>query len=183
MEGVAVDSIQLLRLQSDQAFEDLCKALEGVDQNLSWASFPIHPDQYLHTSGSIIGIVHHVAGGKLIYASMAFLNGEVRWRDLAEMIDTIGTDWPATLEFLHSCHQRWMDSWAKLSSQDLNRSVAANRSEEWPAWKLISLVAYHDAHHTGQIEIAKATLSPSDTPPARTEADDIREYCRDSPLW
>src|SRR5687767_12446471 len=110
-----VTGVELLRRQSDQAFEDLCSIIEPVEQSLSWAVVPMKEGEYLHSNGSILTIVQHIASCKRMYASAGFRKGEVTWRDCAEIYDRIGSDWAGSRVELHNAHRYWMDSWASLT--------------------------------------------------------------------
>jgi hypothetical protein len=171
---------ELFLSQAESSFGELSVAVQGVSQELSWSTIGVRDGEYLHTSGCILGIVQHVAVGKTMYASMAFMNCDVRWRDCIDDLERIGQSWEQTLEYLRATHDRWLRAW---QCADLDRLVEANRTEPWPAWKLISMLSHHDSYHAGQIELAKVALAPATTPPESTEAADIRRYCQGSPCW
>jgi len=77
---------------------------------------------YLHSDASIQGITLHIATGKLMYASSAFLDGKYRWREVADELESFEPDWPSALEFLRRAHEVWMASWANLSDADLEKT-------------------------------------------------------------
>lgn len=85
-------AIELLRREAGQEFKDLLVALDGIEQELSWAVAPLKPDEYLHNNGSILGIVQHVASCKFMYGSAAFRNLDVRWRHVVARLEEIGAD-------------------------------------------------------------------------------------------
>ena len=175
-------SKSLLESISARSFEDLCEIVAPVDEPMAWAVVTLKEGEYLHTDGSILSMVQHMASCKIMYASAAFLGGAVRWRDCAEKYDEIGVDWRRSVEDLHEAHRFWLDSWSSLGDDDLESSRLTIRGRELPAWRIIGTVAQHDAYHAGQIEILKSTLSPSSTPPPLL-GDDIRANCRDLPNW
>lgn len=178
-----MNPLELLEHETEIAFADLLQAIEGVDERLSYATLQLKPDEYLHSNGSIIGLVQHIACCKAIYASVAFRNVEIKWGDLAEKFDMIGQSWEATIEDLHASHRYWLDAWKDIAPGELDKLVRHQSGKEWPAWEIITLMHQHDQYHAGQIEILKVSLQPTDAPPEHNEAHNIREYCRDSPFW
>ncbi len=172
----------LLELQASQAFDDLLKAIEGVDEPLSWAVVPMKEGEYLNTYGSILTMVQHVAGCKVMYASIAFRRAEIQWRELAERYDGIGSSWDTSVAELREAHKYLTDSWSDLSADDLEKPVRHFRGVDWPVWKILSTLSHHDEYHAGQIEVLKVSLQPSSVEPPST-AEDIRQCCKDLPNW
>lgn len=177
-----MNPITLLVNEANLTFEDLLATIEPVDEPLSWAVVPMKEGEYLNTNGSILTMIQHVAGCKLMYASAAFTGGEIRWRECAERYEAIGSNWAKSVEDLKEAHQYWMASWANLTPDQLEDERENIRGKLRPAWKLIQIVTNHDMYHSGQIEVLKVSLGPSTVPPP-SSAEDIRQYCRELPLW
>src|SRR5947207_2981433 len=106
---------EALRREANEAFANFLLAIEQVDEALSWATAPLHEGEYLHNNASILGMVQHVAGCKFMYASAAFQNTEMRWRDVVGRLEEIDSSWEKTLTYLHESQEYWMSSWANLS--------------------------------------------------------------------
>lgn len=178
-----MNAIELLKLQSARAHEAITEKLEGVDEAMSWAAIPAREGEYLHTDGSIIAIVQHVACCKHVYGSIAFRGGgEVRWRDAMARLRAIDTDWALTRAYLEEAHQYWHSTWAGLSDSDLDGLYSYHTGDKRPAWRLISVVIGHDEYHAGQIELVKSTQPPGVKPPVFDW--DVEEgYVKDSPFW
>jgi len=175
-------AVQLLRVQADFAFAEFKGAIEKATESEAWARLPSADDDYLHTDGSLQGIVLHVAGCKVIYGSVAFRNSEVRWRDVADRMDQFEPSWSGALAYLDEAHAYWMDSWAGLSDEDLTREFLHFRGKLWPAWRIVNMAIHHDSYHGGQLAVIRyATVGASVPPP--TSASDIRNCCRELPSW
>ncbi len=121
--------------------------------------------EYLHTNGSVIGIVQHIAGCKFIYGSAAFRNLDVRFRDILVRLRAIGTSWPETLKYLDEAQEYWMASWKDLSSEELSQERMRFSGKFHPTWEIIATVTQHDAHHLGQIAMLASVLAPTSEPP------------------
>ena len=177
-----MDTIELLRAKAEEAFGQLLTAIDGVDQPLSWAVIPMREGEYLHSNGSILTIVQHVAGSKLMYASSGFLNGQIRFREIADFYEAIGSDWAASVEELKRSHEVWMQSWAGITADDLEQLRPYHSGREIPIWRFLTVMEQHDAYHAGQIEVLKVSLTGTDVEPPST-AEDMRQYCSELPLW
>lgn len=175
-------AVDLLKLQADFAFTQLKANLEGVTQDRAWATVKPAGDDYLHTDGSVQGVVLHIAGGKFIYGSVGFRNSEIRWRDVAERMDAFEPSWEAALAYLDEAHAYWLSTWANLDDEDLTKEIPRFSGNLWPAWRIIQTVIDHDSYHAGQIPVILFATSGSDSPPPTT-ASDIRQYCRELPSW
>ncbi|CAN5581828.1 hypothetical protein BH11ARM2_BH11ARM2_21200 [soil metagenome] len=175
-------AVELLREGATSGFQEFTKALEGIQQPQAWAVLPPASEEYLHTDGSIHGIVLHAAEVKRMYGSICFRNTETRWRDVANEIESFEPDWNAALAYLHESHRYWMESWSSLTDEDLEADRPTNWPEPWPAWRIIRLMNHHDAYHAGQIAVLRYANGESDTPPPSC-AEDVRQYCSDSPHW
>jgi len=104
-------AIGLLRRESELAYADLLETLEGVTVSQAWAVLPHGGTDYLHTDGSIHGVVLHVAACKRMYGSIAFRQGEVRWRDCADQVERFEPSWAAALEYLAESQRYWLGTW------------------------------------------------------------------------
>lgn len=174
--------VEAYRQDAEYAFGELLKSVEGLTKAESWAVLPSADDDYLHSDGSIHGLVLHIAGSKWAYASIGFRNTEIRWRDMAEQVASFEPSWPAALDYLCKGHEYWMASWADLTEDDLDRMIPTNYKEDWPAWRMIQQMNFHDTYHAGQIAVVRYATKGSSTPPPSC-AEDIRTYCRDSKHW
>lgn len=176
------NSVEHLRRQSEFAHSELVQALEGVTEGQSWAVLPQGGTDYLHSDGSIHGIALHVATAKFIYASVAFRESEIRWRDCADQVERFEPSWPAALGYLNESQRYWLDSWGALKDDELDRDVPHFSGKMWPAWKIIHYMIHHDSYHAGQIAVLRYAVAESTMPPPSVAAD-IRKYCRDLPSW
>lgn len=165
---------------SNLAWDTLLESINGLSQELSWASVQCQPDEYLHSEGSILSQIAHVANGKIIYASVGFRDTEVRWRELSPKIDSLWPNLDAVVGWLHEAHAYWMDSWAKVEDLELERPRF--NGVFVPGWKLIATIMNHDHYHAGQIQLQRAILAPTTTPPP-PEGDLWEKYCKDFPCW
>ena len=173
------DRMTLVRL-SDLAFETLLESMAGLTEEVSWAQLPILPNEYLHTEGSILSQIAHVANGKIIYASVGFRNTEVRWRELSPKIDSIWPSLSLVTEWLYEAHDYWKNSW--LDVDDLEEERPRFNGALVPGWKLIATGIHHDHYHAGQIQMQRAICAPTSTPPPM-EGDLWEKYCKDFPSW
>lgn len=169
-------------MQADFAYSELRTALEGVTEAQAWSVLPEGGMDYLHSDGSIQGIVLHIASGKYMYASSAFLGGSIRWRNLAEQVEAFEPSWEAAVEFLEKGHKVWMDSWAHLTDDQLTMDVEHIRGRILPAHRIITILTHHDGWHGGQIAMLRAALGETDVPPP-SAAEDIRMHCAELPHW
>jgi uncharacterized damage-inducible protein DinB len=175
-------AVELLKSDAAYGFSEFMKALEGITEKQAWAVLPPVGEEYLHTDGSIHGIVLHCAGVKFMYGSICFRNTEMRWRDLANQIEAFEPSWEAALDYLARSHEYWLASWAHLTDSDLETMVPTNFKQDWPAWKIIRMMSQHDSYHAGQIAVLRyASLESELKPPSCAE--DVRTYCRESVHW
>ena len=171
-----------LRSESEWFYSQLTRSLEEVTEQLSWAQIPLAPNAYLHTNGTIIGIVQHIAVGKFMYGSTAFRGTEIRWRDCIGRLEAIGTSWEGTIAYLSEAQAYWLSTWPDLTDADLESEYLHFRGVKWPAWKIISMINHHDAYHGGQIGLLSSVLTPSPTPPDLC-LDEERKAVFDLPGW
>lgn len=174
-----MNAIKALQTEANQAFAELLEALQHVDEPTSWGVMPGVDLSKLNTSATIIGLIHHVAGCKKMYASAAFKNMELDWFAVADELDATESNLEKSIGYLRESHDYWMASWQDLQPEELQRTRDTNWRSEWPTWRIIYTVTAHDSYHGGQINLMKAAVIPADVPPP-TEADDIRRYIRET---
>jgi uncharacterized damage-inducible protein DinB len=175
-----MDVATLLKNEAAESYRELQKSFEGISQEQSWAAAVPREGEYLHTEGSILSVVLHIAGVKMMYGSIAFRGTEIRWRDILERVDEVGSDWAKALAFLDESHRYWVDSWA--GEQDFDRMVPTNYGVEWPAWKMIWLMQQHDSYHAGQISMIQVLVEPTSVAPP-SERELWVPHLKDSPYW
>ncbi len=159
--GTAVD---LLTGQLEDAFGMLRRRVEGLsDQEFAWEPVPgcwtvrrgatgrwsadyEEPDPIPAPFTTIGWRLVHVAECKLMYHEYAFGDGRLTWPDL---------DSPHTAADAIAALDRWhaalRGDLAKLSDPDLDRPVATNWGELWPAWRILWTLIHHDLWHGGEI--------------------------------
>jgi hypothetical protein len=177
-----MDAVQLLRQSSDLAYKELLSSIAELDQNQSWASVTPIEGEYLHSNGSIIGIVQHIALCRFLYAACAFTNLEIRGRDTMARVREIDTDWEKTKTYLMESHEYWLNSWSSLTSEQLEDEKGTIWNKPWPAWRLIHNTTHHDHYHAGQIYMIRSIAPPSSTPPDMLY-DEEEKYVRDTHYW
>lgn len=175
-----MNGIELIKLQSEYSYKELLDSFEGVSEQQAWAKVECQPGEYMHTEGSILSQVAHIAGCKFLYASAAYRDLEIRWRDVVERLEKIWPDWEALKAYSQEAHDYWLASWT--NETDLNRLVKNFRLKDVPSWRILTIPSYHDSYHAGQIQVLRSTLPPSATPPPN-EADEWRRACGDLPSW
>ena len=175
-------AVELLKLQADVAFQEFLGAIEGVEELQAWGVMPQTGQGDLNTDGSIHGIVLHVATGKVMYASSAFKGTEIRWRDVADEIESFEPSWTSAQEYLKAAQKYWMESWAHLADEDLLRDVQRPQGNWKPAWEIVYTVLGHDAYHAGQVALLRCAGQASSTPPPSV-AEDLRKHCPGLPTW
>ncbi len=148
-----------LRRWSKSAFEDLLESLEGLtDQQSWWCAHLGGTAEYLHSSGSILGIVLHVASCKVMYAEYAFHKGRLTWRDMSKRARGAEPHLDKAIVWLKEAQDFWMRSWETLSDSELSVLRKTNWGDEWPTEKIIPVMLHHDVYHTGQILFVRAQL-------------------------
>jgi hypothetical protein len=165
--------VRYFRQQSDLAFAELQLALKDVDERMSWARLTAKENDYLHTDGSILGQVTHVAGCKVLYASAAFRGFEIRLKEITERTIAIGSDWRAALDYLDESQEYWVSSWKDLPGDSLQSLAATNWGEQWPIWKIIHTVTAHDSYHAGQVALTRTVEAAANTPPPPMSDEEI----------
>lgn len=175
-------AVELLIRQAENAHAEIVGEIEGVSEWQAWATLPATGKEYLHTDGSIQGIILHVASVRIMFASAAFRGMEIRWRDCADRIEAIELTWAGVREYFEESQRYFMASWAGLTDADLEGERDTIYGKLWPAWRVIDTMIHHTAYHSGQIQMLLYGLTPSLIPPASVAAD-IRQYCADMPSW
>lgn len=174
--------IEVLRGDAEYAFSEFMQSIEGVTEAQAWAALPNLGPDYLHSDGSIHGLVHHVAGGKKINGSVCFRDCEFRWRDIYADAQRLEPSWEKAVEYLKECHRYWMDSWADMTDDRLDEMRPTNWKTDRTVLDILRVIIHHDTHHTGQIAVIRYG-APESTIPPPSVADDILKYCRDLPNW
>lgn len=169
----------LLKL-SDLAWDALRESIASLNQDQAWASVQLQPGEYLHTEGSILSQIAHVASCKIMYGSVGFRETEVRWRDLAQKVDLIWPSLDAAVGWLHDAHSYWTESWARV--EDLEAERPRFDGSLLPTWKLIATVINHDHYHAGQIQLQRTILPPTSMAPPPEGALWVK-YCGNLPSW
>lgn len=177
-----MDAVAVLRKSAEFAYKQLLEAVAEVDEPHSWAVVTPIGDEYLHTAGTIVAIVQHIASCKVIYASCAFTNMRIRGRETFEKTKAIGSDWEKTKAFLQESHDYWMESWSSLRSDELEDMKGTHMNKLWPAWQVITQVTVHDEYHGGQINLIRSIAAPTTTPPDM-RFDEEEKYVRDTVFW
>ena len=165
---------------SNLSWGTLLESIDGLTAEQSWASLQLQPGEYLNTEGSILSQIAHVANGKIIFASVGFRETELRWRELSPKIDSLWPSLDAVVGWLHEAHAYWMASWAEV--EDLEAERPHFNGSTRPGWKLVATGIHHDHYHAGQIQLQRAILAPSSTPPP-PEGALWEKYCKDFPCW
>ncbi|MEZ0326455.1 MAG: DinB family protein [Fimbriimonas sp.] len=172
--------IDLLKLESQAAFQDLLDSIDGVSEQQAWGKVEFLPGEYMHSEGSILSTVMHIAAPKFLYGSAGYRNLEIRWRDTVDRLERFWPSWEGAKEYLHEAHEYWQSTWA--NERDLERMVTTFSGKQWPNWRVIWTVTQHDSYHAGQIHLLKAIVPPSTNPPP-DESDLWRKYCEPLPSW
>lgn len=175
-------ALDLIKLDAEYGYKQLMEALDSVTEPQAWARIAQVGDEYLHTDGSIQGIVLHIASVKWGYGSICFRNTELRWRQIADQMEEFEPSWAGALDYMKRGHEYWIASWADLTDEGLQEMRPTNYNKELPAWRMIQIMNQHDAYHAGQIAVLRYAAGEADTPPM-SYAEDIRGCCQDSAAW
>jgi DinB family protein len=90
--------------------------------------------------------VVHLATSKVMYREWAYGPARLTFPDIV-IPDTAG----AAISMLDQAHLRLRGELAGLSEPQLDDLVKTNWGELWPAWRIFSTMADHDALHGGAI--------------------------------
>jgi uncharacterized damage-inducible protein DinB len=144
---------------SKNAFEDFLTSLEGLtDQQAWWCAPSDNTSEYLHSSGSILGIVLHVASRKIMYAEYAFRDGRLTWRDMSKRAREAELHLHTAIAWLHEAEDFWLRSWERLSDGELVARRKTNWGEDWTTERIIMAMLHHDVYHSGQIWLLRTQL-------------------------
>ena len=174
--------VEAYRQDAEYAFGELLTALDGLTEQQAWDVLPAAEDDYLHTDGSIQGVVLHMASGKWVYGRIGFRNTEIRWRDAADQIASFEPTWAGALDYLKRGQEYWLACWASLVEEEMDQVIPTNFSTDRTAAQMIQMMNHHDSYHAGQIALLRYSTQPSAGPPP-SYAEDIRKYCRESKYW
>jgi hypothetical protein len=167
---------------TENNYRELKESFEGLDEVGSWMRLTPREGDYLHSDGSILGQVTHVAACKVLYASAGFHELEIRLREITDRTIQIGSDWAAAKAYLEEGHNYWLECWQHLCERDLETLIPTNWGDEWPLWKMITNMASHDSYHAGQIALTRAVAQPTDTPPPPVSDEEI-EFLKTFKAW
>lgn len=157
-------SVELLAMQTDEAWEMLWDSVEGVtDEEFFWQ--PVSGCWTIRRSDSgtweidyadpapdpapftTIGWrVVHVAACKIMYYEYAFGAGQLTWDEL--MIPHTATD---AVRWLAESHAQLSQTLSALEDSDLEQNRPTNWGEQWPTWRIFWVLAYHDLQHGAEI--------------------------------
>ena len=157
-------SVQLLQAITDECWSSLRERLDGLTDDEFWwepvpdcwtvrptpdgrwaADYAI-PDPQPSPFTTIAWRIVHIAECKIMYHEYAFGQGKLTWDDLSSphtAVDAIAS--------LEEGHRRLVEALASLSDANLDEERLTNWGEPWPTWRIFWTMAYHDAHHGGEI--------------------------------
>ncbi len=170
------------RNQVELAYKELTDSFEGLDERGSWMRLAPKADDYLHSDGSILGQVTHVAGCKVLYTSAAFYDMEIRLQAVTQRTIEIGTSWEAAKQYLSESQEYWLGSWQGLTDSQLEDLVATNWGDRWPIWKVLHSMIAHDHYHAGQIALTR-TVAPIPTEPPPPISDEEIAFLKTFSAW
>lgn len=165
--------VSLLHGWSLEVFAELSNDLNGISDRQAWWQVPFgKSSNYLHSSGSILGITLHIASCKVMYAEHAFGEGKLTWKDMSSRARQIEPSFAKALTWLSEAQQLWLNSWINLNDVELSRKRKTNWGDEWETMRIIKTILEHDAYHGGQIALIRAQL-PLDVPavPPKSESE------------
>ena len=165
--------LSYFRKQVELAYKEFTDSFEGLDELGSWMRLTPKADDYLHSDGSILGQVTHVAGCKVLYTSAAFHNMEIRLRDVTDRTIDIGTNWTLAKEYLEESQSYWLAGLEQLDDGRLDVLAHTNWGDQWPLWKVIQCMIGHDHYHAGQIALTRTVAPIASEPPPPISDDEI----------
>lgn len=176
-----MDSIVVLRLAAERAYDDLLDSIKDLDRSQAWATVSVLEGEYLNTTGNIVAIIQHVASSKYANGS-AFSKTPVRGRDVFARTKEIGADWEKTKQFLMDSQEYWMESWSAMQAQQLENEVDNIRGKKTPSWKIINMMIGHDHYHAGQITLIRNT-TPGVSAEPDMNFDEEEKYAKEAAWW
>lgn len=159
-----MNAAEALRRATDYTYSQFLQSIEGLSEQESWAGIAPKEGDYLHSTGTIIGIVQHVAGCKFLYGSWVFRSRELRLRDIFARTRALGSSWEATKEFLAEGQSYWADCLKSLHDADLDVERETHM-RVMPTWRILSITIGHDEYHAGQIQLIRSTQVASEFAP------------------
>lgn len=165
--------LNYFRNQVEIAYKEFTDSFDGLDERGSWMRLAPREGDYLHSDGSILGQVTHVAGCKVLYASAAFHGMEIRLQAVTQRTIEIGADWEAAKAYLEESQEYWLSSWQGISDQQLDNLVATNWGDQWPLWKVFQCMIGHDHYHAGQIALTRSVAPIANEPPPPISDEEI----------
>ena len=153
MSGHASSVKDYLRRHSESAFVALWDQVKELSDAQSWWRPEVRNEvDYVHTTGSILGIILHVASCKEMYREYAFGAARLSWQDMIEVARKHEPQVEACRGWLKEAHERWIDSWKDLADADLSAPRKTNWGEEKPTEWIISAMMGHNPDLTYQPE-------------------------------
>jgi DinB superfamily len=152
----------LLAGTMEDAYARLCNRLEGLtEEEFFWRPVPDCWTVYRDESGrstydyavpdpqpapvtTIAWQLVHVAACKVMYHEWAFGAARLTWPELE--VPSTPSD---ALALLDRGQALLMDDLHGLTESQLDEAVQTNWGERWPAWRIFSVMADHDALHGG----------------------------------
>ena len=116
--------------------------------------------------------LHH-AGGLYRVAGTAHLQMEIRLRDVTQRTIEIGTDWNAAKVYLEEGQAYWLAGLLQLGNSDLDNVAPTNWGDQWPLWKIINSMIFHDHYHAGQIALTRTVAANATEPPPPISEEEI----------
>jgi hypothetical protein len=83
-----VTTVGILRLQVEQAYADLIESLKDLTDGEALA-LPLTDGRADLYCGPVLGIIHHLAACKLMYAGAAFRGGAITWQECFTWIESL----------------------------------------------------------------------------------------------
>ena len=100
---------------------------------------------------SIQYIVEHLGLCKIMYENHAFGDGGLRWEDRLIEDESVFATVPSAIEWLCGCNNKWRQSVAALTDEDLLVPRKTNWGEMAETRWIISAMLEHDVYHAGEI--------------------------------
>lgn len=161
-------AVELLARQMSEAFHTVRSRVDGlIDDEYFWEPVEgcwrvyrrpdgrwdhdyAEPDPMPAPFTTIGWRLAHIATCKVMYHEHAFGPGELTWNSI-ETPSSAGR----AIDMLEEGHALLTGDLAGLEDDDLERPVATNWGEEWPAWRIFWTMIHHDAHHGAEIGVLR----------------------------
>jgi len=159
-----VARVELLSAALEQSYARLRARLDGItDEEFFWqpapASWTIYQDRPGHwtyhyaipdpepaPTTTIGWQLVHLGTGKVMYHEYAYGEGRLTWPQL-----DIPDGAVSALDLLEKGHLLLRDDLRATDESGLDERRKTNWGESWPAWRIFSAMADHDAFHGGVI--------------------------------